>query len=172
MRPVVHFLLLVAALAAATARAEGLDVSTSTHFGYGVISRSAGFENVGGSLAFMDLSVPLADGLDGGLRTLAQGGKGTAAQFYRLGSGPFLSWEAFEDLFLQLTLNAFKESVLPADGGRERSFQGRTAMIGTERLFYRSARVDAGWGGFGAWHGGDGTMSLTRGVDLAVRLRL
>ncbi len=171
MRPVLAFLLLL--FPAGHAAAEELIVSTSTHVGYGLVARSTeGFKNVGGSLAFFDISVPLMDKVEGGLRSLAQGGKTASAQFYRLGSGPFVSWEAFEDLFLQVTLNAYRESQMNAEGVREKDVPGRTWMAGTQRLMYRSARVDAGWGGFVAKHVGGGASSVVRGVDVSLRLRL
>jgi hypothetical protein len=169
MRP---FFVLILLLLASPARAED-EVSTSTHFGYGLVARSSdGFKNVGGTLAFFDVSTPLSDGLDAGLRSLAQGGRTLATQYYRLGSGPFLSWEALQDLFLQVTVNAFRESVLDAQGDRLAARFGRTLMVGTQRFLYRSARVDAGFGGFSSWHAAPGAFSLVHGVDLSVRLRL
>src|SRR4051812_30888152 len=99
---------ILSVLAAPLARAEGLAIETSTHVGYGMVSRSEqGFDGVGGSLVFLDLSLPLGERVAAGLRTLAQGGRKGAAEFYRLGSGPFVSWEAFDSLYLQLTANAY-----------------------------------------------------------------
>ena len=174
MRPALVFINSLFVLAAGSARA--VEVSTSTHVGYGLVARSTdGFSDVGGSLAFCDISVPLltgSQGLDGGLRSLAQGGRTTGAQFYRLGSGPFLSWEAFQNLYLQLTVNAYRETDMDAEGHIDRRLFGRTLMAGTQRFFYRSARVDAGWGGFVARHVADGSASVMRGVDLSLRLRL
>lgn len=169
MRPT--FVLILLTALASTARAA--EVSSSTHLGYGLVAQSnAGFRNVGGSLAFFDISAPVAPGIDAGLRSLAQGGRTTTAQFYRLGSGPFVSWEAFESLYLQLTLNAYRESLMDGSGHRQRDEFGRTLMFGTQRLFYRSERFDAGWGGFIARHASSNDTSLVRGVDLSMRLRL
>lgn len=172
MRPALIFLAFVSLLAL-PARADELVVSSASHLGYGMVSRTADgtFDGTGGTLAFFDVSVPLGASVDAGLRSLAQGGKAANASFYRLGSGPFVSWEAVESLFLQLTLNGYRESILTADGTTRRAV-GKTLMAGWERFFFRSARLDAGWGGFAAWHSGAIGASLTRGVDLSIRLRL
>jgi hypothetical protein len=166
--------------------------TSTTHLGFGLVDRSStGFDDVAGSVVFLDLAHALGPDLDVGLRTLAQGAKRPDSEFYRLGAGPFASLRLTEAWSVQVAVQVFKETGLGDDGEAAYHSRGRALMLGWERLFQITRRVELGWGGFAAWHQGDMStvagvapqtsrryegvahnVGMSRGVELALRLAL
>lgn len=169
------------------------DWSTATHIGYAVNKDSStGFNNVGGSLFFLDLLKPVSNDLEVGMRTIAQGGEESSNEYYRMGVGPLLSWSLTNNWRAQFSFSFFNETA--NDSTRERAYQskGRTYQIGWERTKNITEKLEIAWGGFYMMHQGDinmpnrptGTAASTRfanistnrgssrGVEVALRFML
>jgi hypothetical protein len=189
--------LLISTVVAAPALAAEVSASkthrswtTSTHLGFAVVQQSTtGFDDVAGSLVFLDLTHPLPFGngrIELGLRTLAEGGQTQEGEFYRMGAGPMAGYRVSDRWTLHVSGQGFRETGLNADGDKVYSSTGRTLMIGWERHHQIHARVDLAWGGFISQYSGGveamaaavGTQTpnknqgLTHGVEIALRMRL
>lgn len=170
--------------------------SATSHAGLGMVDRSsAGFAAVAGTMMYFDAArvVGTAEsGLALGIRTLAEGGEGTDRTFYRMGSGPLLTWQASDDWNLAASLGWFKEAVTDRGGGAAYSSRGRAAMLSWDRALLRKGQATLTWGGFCTYHSGSveasppsanaaSTMinslpktnvSLTHGLSLGFDVRL
>ena len=92
---------------------SAMEIKTATHVGFSVEQDSTtGFKDVGGSMLFLDLALAATDKIDVGMRTMAQGGQAEDSEFYRTGSGPFVSWSFNKDWSLQAGVAFFKEAAL------------------------------------------------------------
>lgn len=126
-----------------------LRLSSAAHLGFAVeSSASTGFKNVGGTMFFLDLAYPLSEDLDIGLRTIGSGGHQVQGEFYRLAAGPLISYEVFEEWYLQLSVDYFSENKKTTDGLRDFRSRGASFMIGWERLFKITKEASLGWTGF------------------------
>lgn len=171
--------------------ASAADWSTTSHVGYSMTRESStGFDRIGGSMAYFDLARRLGSSFDAGLRTLAQGGRSDALEFYRLGSGPFVGWSPATGWRLEAGVGFFRESGLAPDGEKIYTSQGRAWTLGWERSQTLFSKVDWAYGGFLMAHRGSlvlteqpspahlGRLSqqrndgLSQGVQLALRIRL
>jgi len=167
-------------------------LTTASHFGYAVVDKSTtGFADVGGSLAFLDVTKDGGHGFGFGLRTTGQGGRLHSRQFYRLGAGPLLTWRFAANWRAELAMSFFQESGLAADGQAAYRSRGTAEQLGWERVFTLGSRVELAWGGFIERHEGAldpmapktaavaapyaGTstnVGLSHGLEMALRVRL
>jgi hypothetical protein len=171
--------------------ANATDWSTTSHMAYATTRESStGFEKVGGTMAYFDVARRLGPSVDFGLRTLAQGARSDALEFYRLGSGPFVGWSPATGWRLEAGVGFFRESGLAPDGQKIYTSQGRAWTLGWERSQTLFTKVDWAYGGFLMAHRGSlalaeqpspahlGRLSqqrndgLSQGVQLALRIRL
>ncbi len=168
---------------------------TGAHLGYGVNQQSStGFKNVAGSLMFLDVMRTLDDGLEVGLRTIAQGGQESRNEYYRMGAGPMISYNFYKNWRAQFSLSFFNETA--NDETKERAYKskGRTYQLGWERSRELVKNVDLAWGGFYMVHQGNVSLSngtassnnaastrfsnistnkgTTRGVEISLRFKL
>lgn len=126
-----------------------INIDTATHLGYAVEKASTtGFDNVGGSICLLDIIFPYSEDVAVGMRTAAVGGQKDSGRFYRLGSGPFVSYQVMKHWFIEAGLSYFSETGTTPDGLREYRSRGQSIMISWQRLFPITNRVAAGWGGF------------------------
>jgi hypothetical protein len=141
------------------------DWVSASHLGFATVRNSTlGYEAVSGSLVFFDALRPVGAGFELGLRTIAQGGEGPKASYYRLGAGPLVSLKLGQNWRLQAVLASFNETDLSAIGERIYQSKGRSIVFGWERSTALAERMDLVWGGFAIFHEGDleptATMSL------------
>lgn len=142
-----------ASLLAPVAHAQ--EWSTATHLGLGIVDRSTtGFEKVAGSLVFLDVARRVAPQVEVGLRTSAMGGQHGEGAYYRLGTGPLVSWKVNESLTLQASVARFDESAQDEDGNPLYRSRGASGLIGWEHTRAFGPRVEAAWGGFLTQHRG------------------
>lgn len=122
--------------------------ATSTHIAYGLNRESStGFEKIGGSMTYIDVSHTLGSRFDIGVRTLAQGAKSASREFYRLGSGPVIGWLPHRDWRLEVGMTAFRESGLTPDGEKIYRSQGKSWSLGWERRRQLYPKVQWTYGG-------------------------
>ncbi len=184
-----YFQTLVAITIALTSQLA-LGWSTTTHVGMGVEDQSStGFKQVAGSMMFLDLTHPLGDDWDLGVRTSGQGGRGGERQFYRLGAGPFVSWNFNESWSLQASISTFDETGVGADGDKVYRSKGVSGLFGWEKRHEIGPRVEVAWGGFVSRYQGNLTATpgsapnsslagavsnrgLSHGLEAALRVQL
>lgn len=149
---VYYFFAMMAVLShSMSAFGDGLSFSSTTHLGFGIEdSPSTQGAQVPGSLIFVDLTSPLSEAVDIGLRTLGSGGRTAEGHFYRLTTGPVLQVEAFEHIFVHGGVGYFQES--GRDGAWDYYKSGMNAMVGWARRWDLTTRVHLGMGAFCSWH--------------------
>src|SRR5690606_37991651 len=87
-------------------------VKSGTSLGYAIEnSPYKGFSNIGGSRLAFDLVYQIAEGIGVGLHSQGGGGHDGSRSFYRLCSGPTVTYQLWEKFRLAATLTYFKESV-------------------------------------------------------------
>ena len=195
VKVILFFFVVFLAIAAKPAFAETHQTwATGAHLGYGVNQQSTtGFKNVAGSLMFLDVLRTLDDGLEMGLRTIAQGGQENNNEYYRMGAGPLISYNFYKNWRAQFSLSFFNETA--NDETKERAYKskGRTYQFGWERSRELIKNVDLAWGGFYMVHQGNVSLSdgmaspntastrfsnistnkgTTRGVEVSLRFKL
>lgn len=151
-----YFLILILIGLTLAKNADALSAwSTSTHMAYAVNRQSStGFEKIGGSMTYIDISHSLSPQFDLGLRTLAQGGKTTSREFYRLGSGPVIGWLPHRDWRLEVGMTSFRESGLSPDGEKIYQSRGNSWSFGWERRRQLYPKVMWTYGGIMMAHKG------------------
>jgi len=168
--------------------------TTGAHLGYGVNQQSStGFKDVAGSLMFLDILRTVQDGIEVGLRTIAQGGQESKNEYYRMGAGPMISYNFYKNWRAQFSLSFFNETA--NDNTKEQAYRskGRTYQFGWERSRELIKNVDLAWGGFYMVHQGNVSLSdsmassntastrfsnistnkgTTRGIEFSLRFKL
>ena len=170
--------------------------STSTHIGYATNDQSStGFRKAGGSVVLLDVSRPINSRIDIGLRSMASGAEDPSHQFYRLGAGPLVSYNINQNWALQGAIAFFNEAGIGLQGQKSYQSRGQEVLLGWERIWRISRRVELAGGSFATYH--QGTMSplvsgrtsgpavgataiidarinrgISHGAELALRLRL
>lgn len=139
---------------------------SASHLGFATVRNSSlGMDAVSGSLVFFDATRPVGSGFELGLRTIAQGGEGSKASYYRLGAGPILSLALSSKWRLQAVLASFNETGLSSIGERLYKSKGQTVLLGWERTLALASRMELVWGGFAIFHQGD--LEPTAAMGLA-----
>ena len=145
--------------------------SAASHAGFAMVDRSStGFNQVAGTLLYFDAGSaigPADFGLTLGIRTLAQGGQGRQSDFYRMGSGPLVSWQADETWSFSAAFGLFKEAVIKHGGSEEYGSRGRTWMLGWERVLVARGPAHLMWGGFWTYHSGSVEATAAQRASLA-----
>lgn len=130
--------------------------TTTTHMAYAVNRQSStGFEKIGGSMTYIDVSHDISSEFDLGLRTLAQGGKAKNLEFYRLGSGPVVGWLPNRSWRFEFGMATFRESGLAPDGNKIYRSQGKSWSLGWERRRQLYPKVNMSYGGLLMAHRGE-----------------
>ena len=170
--------------------------STSTHIGYATNDQSTtGFRQAGGSVVLLDISRPVNSHLDIGLRSIAAGAEDLSHQFYRLGAGPLVSYNINQNWSLQGSIAFFNEAGIGLQGQKSYRSHGQQLLLGWERSWRISRRIELAGGSFATYHHGtisplsNGRASglgvgataiidtkinrgISHGAELALRLRL
>lgn len=129
--------------------------SSAAHLGFGFEDQSStGFNRVGGSLGFLDLEHAVGHGFSAGLRTMANGGEGDSARFYRLSAGPLVSYRINDDWNVQVAFGWFSETGTTVDGSSTYKSKGRAVLLGWERIVRLDRRLEIAFGGFWSRHWG------------------
>ncbi|MCX6105740.1 MAG: hypothetical protein NTY08_07930 [Proteobacteria bacterium] len=170
--------------------------STSTHIGYATNDQSStGFRQAGGSVVLLDVSRPINSHIDIGLRSIASGAEDPSHQFYRLGAGPLVSYNINQNWAVQGAIAFFNEAGVGLQGQKSYQSRGQEVLLGWERIWRISRRIELAGGSFATYH--HGTMSalaesrtsglaagataiidakinrgISHGAELALRLRL
>lgn len=157
------------------AQPEPWEPHSATRMGYAVSrSSSTGFAAIGGSALALDVGVGAGPELELGLRLHAVGGRRRELEYYRLGSGPYLSWRLAPQWRLGGALGFFRESGLSSAGGQIYRSRGVQTALDWQRYYFRSPRLDLALGGFIQAYHGDldvATMPATaRGAALVQQL--
>ena len=130
--------------------------STTSHLGFAVVDQSTtGFDRSMGSLVFLDIEKVIAPKLALGFRTIAQGAKLGERAFYRLGTGPLLSYRVTDHWVIQAAATRFDETGVGEEDARQYRSKGSSTQLGWERIFHFGPRVEFAWGGFVIAHQGD-----------------
>lgn len=168
--------------------------TTAAHLGYAVNQQSTtGFKDVGGSVLLLDLLKYFDDGLELGMRSIAQGGEESSNEYYRMGVGPLVSKKIAANWRLQASISFFNETANDATQERAYKSQGRSYQVGWERTRELVKNVELAWGGFYMMHQGNINLTnektpantastrfsgistnrgTTRGVEMALRFKL
>lgn len=173
----------------ATAAQAG-DFYSAAHFGFATEAKSTtGFEKTSGSMSFLDVGHRTFSKVDLGLRTLMQGGQQSGYEFYRMGSGPMVAWHVSKQWILHSSLTFFRETGLDQEGTKEYRSQGRSLLLGYERVTSVTDSMQLVYGGFFSRHSGGVDLvasvpsksspraqklqkneGLTHGVEIALRM--
>ncbi len=164
---------------------------SSSHLGFAVEDQSStSFSGTAGSMGFFDFGMALTDEIELGFRTLISGGRQPGASFYRLGTGPLLSYAPTKEWLLSAMTGWFRETCTDEKGNALYQSKGSISMIGWERVFPIYARADIALGGFIGFHTGNiqnlaahissplskdeprKNNGRARGVEIALRVRL
>lgn len=142
MRYILKISVLAFALWSATATAS----TTSTHFGFGIETHPLyDLKGVGGSLLFLDWSVPVNDKIQMSLRTMANGAEFQGTELFRLSSGPAMLFEFQENSYIGYGVAFFRESARVSNQSRS-SGDGVSQTISLQRQMNFSEKVRFGWG--------------------------
>ena len=168
---------------------------TTSHVGFSVNDQSStGFKMTGGTMAMLDLSRPIGKNLELGLRTIASGAQAKTQEFYRLGAGPLIVWRWNDRWTAHGTITNFNETGLKPGSDPSYKSKGFQYLVGWERVWQLSNRVEALAGNFITYHAGsmstEGTFSgitadqhkvvsssarnfgVSHGAELAIRLSM
>jgi hypothetical protein len=131
------------------------DWYSAAHFGFATEAKSStGFEKTSGSLSFLDVGHRSFKNIDLGLRTLMQGGQSDGYEYYRMGSGPMVSWRPSKTWIIHSSYTFFRETGLSDSGEKEYRSEGRSLLLGYERVSKLAKSVEFVYGGFFSRHSG------------------
>lgn len=146
-----------------------------------------------GSILLLDLLRTLDDGLEVGMRSIAQGGEESRNEYYRMGVGPLISKNIGANWRIQGSVSFFNETAMDATQERAYKSRGRSYQLGWERTREIMKNVELAWGGFYMMHQGNINLTdkaassnaasarfsristnrgSTRGVEMALRFKL
>jgi hypothetical protein len=160
-------------------------VKSGTSLGYAVEnSPYKGFSNIGGSRLAFDLVYQFADDIGVGLHSQGGGGHDGSRSFYRLCSGPTVTYQLWEKFRLAATLTYFKESV-SVSGDDVLATSGMGTQISWQRVLYAYHRLTLTGGGFYAHFWGKSrresqqaviapgtTWASSKGLEIALQIDL
>ncbi len=168
----------------------GQDLYSAAHFGFANEDRSStGFKNTSGSMSFLDVAYKLNPELNLGMRTLMQGGQQHDFSYYRMGSGPMISWQPSTKWLVHASYTLFNETALDETGEKAYGSKGRSMMLGWEKAKKLARSVEIVYGSFFIQHEGEINLAsaisqssrsrfanvehnsgLTHGVEIALRM--
>lgn len=139
---------------------------STTHLGFGVEDQSStGFHGTQGSTLFLDLDRKATENIAVGIRTSAFGGKNSGAEFYRMATGPLISFRIYNKFNISLALGFFRESGLDDKGDSAYTSKGQMFQIGWERVFPLSKAIELCWGGYWSRHWGNLDLDASQGTQ-------
>lgn len=148
---------------------------TSSRLGFGALkSSSTGFGRVGGSMAVLDVGYRHGSTrLSAGWRSIAQGGHGGPGSYYRLGTGPWIAWQCYDDWTVHGSLSHFKESGLDQEGQSLYESKGRSTLLGWYRSKSITSKASMLWGTFISEHrGSQNNTGITTGIEVGLSMIL
>lgn len=129
--------------------AKALELQSGTYFGYAATDHSSqGFDKASGTQFSFDAAAKLNPTLLLGIRSIGSGNQYKDLKFYKLGTGPFISLNFYENYHAFTALSLFNESGINGGGDRVFRAKGYQAQLGWLRTHHMTKRVSAGWGGF------------------------
>jgi hypothetical protein len=179
-----HHILLIccltlAGLAMATAAQATTMIKSGTALGYAAENSPAqGFKDSGGSRLSFDLLFPLAADWSIGLHTQAGGAQTGPRTFYRLASGPTISYGFWERMHLAASVLYFKETI-SAGPLEPLAASGIGYQLSWQRLIFEFHNLSMTVGGFYAYFQGKIAapgrpllVATSRGLEIALQIGL
>ena len=135
--------------------AEAATWISNSHFGIAIEEKSdLGFDRSAGTVLFFDFERHIYSDFNLGIRSYGSGATTSSAQFYRLMSGPLLTWSVFDRRWnIQIFPSLFQESS-QSNAGESCVSRGFAMMVGWERNWKLGERVDLITGAFYIRHWG------------------